>query len=160
MRKYFFMVCNFVKQSFSIFSVMVLFICAAGSFIGDKGKGCSLYQLGKAGIAYETIFQIMVVAMLITVSNMIIFSEHILKNLMALWRTILSLASIIIIMIGAVLIFQWFPADDPLPWIAFCISFGGCFALSSIVMLIKTRVENEKYEKLLIKYKEKNDLLH
>lgn len=157
MRKYFFTVCNFVKQSFFVFSVMVLFICAAGIFIGDAGKKCSLYQLGKAGIAYETIFQIVVVAMLITAFNMMIFSEQIFKNLMALWRSILLLASIIIIIIGAVLIFRWFPANDPLPWIAFFISFGGCFALSAIIMLIKTRLENEKYEKLLTKYKEKNE---
>lgn len=156
MRKYFFTLVNFIKESLFIFSVMVLFICTAGKFIGDVGKECSLYQLGKAGIAYNTIFQIVVVSMLITAFNMLIFSDRIFKSLMALWRLILLLASIILVIIGAVLIFHWFPANDPVPWIAFFVSFGGCFVLSSIVMLIKTRLETEKYEKLLTRYKEKN----
>lgn len=158
MRKYFLTVYNFIKQSLFIFSVMALFISAAGVFIGDEGKGCSFYRLGKAGIPYDAIFQIVIVSILITAFNMIIFSERIFKNLMALWRTILLLASIILIIIGAVLLFDWFPANDPMPWIAFFISFGGCFALSTIVMLIKTRLENEKYERLLTRYKEKNKI--
>lgn len=155
MRRNILSIYHFIIEIFIIFSVMVLFISISGVVMGDYASKYSLYQLGNKGIAYETLFQILAIAIMISVLEIVFISEKIIKNLMTLWRTILFLASILLVMIGFILIFDWFPATDPLPWISFLISFGGCFIISSIFMIIKTRVDNEKYDRLLSEYKEK-----
>lgn len=155
MRRNILSIYHFIIETFIIFSVMVLFISISGIVMGEYASEYALYQLGNKGIAFETIFQILAIAIMISVLQIVFMSEKIIKNLMTLWRTILFLASILFVMIGFILTFDWFPATSPLPWISFLISFGGCFIISTIFMIIKTKVENEKYDRLLSVYKEK-----
>lgn len=76
--------------------------------------------------------------------------------MMALWRTVLVLLSVLISIIIFIIVFHWFPIDNLYAWIGFFICFGGGFILSTSLMVIKTKLDNKKYNELLILYKNKH----
>lgn len=68
------------------------------------------------------------------------------------------LLGVVMIIIINVNIFDWFPADMVEGWIGFAVSFGFCFVASVFIMVLKTKMENKKYEERLAKYKEEHDV--
>ncbi len=54
-----------------------------------------------------------------------------------------------------IICFNWFTLDFVPAWIGFFISFGGFFIISTLIMVVKTKHENKKYDELLKSYKNK-----
>ena len=145
---------GFINQVLIIFSTGILFLTIVGGLIGDSAKRSStMFSLGNEGLSFSVILQFLVVAVLITALKEIIYSDKILKNLMALWRTVIFLFSIIVIIIGFIIVFGWFPVNNAEGWIGFFVSFGVCFVISTVVMVIRTKWESRKYEESFEKYK-------
>jgi len=145
---------GFINQILIIFSTGILFLTIIGGLIGDSAKRAStMFSLGSEGLSFSVILQFLAVAVMIATLKEIIYSEKLLKNMMTLWRTVIFLFSIIVIIIGFVLMFGWFPVNSVEGWIGFLISFGICFLISTLSMVIKTKLESRKYEESFEKYK-------
>jgi DNA integrity scanning protein DisA with diadenylate cyclase activity len=82
-------------------------------------------------------------------------SEFFAKRLMLLWRmALMFLLSFIASVLFSVL-FRWFPLGDIQAWLSFIISLSVCFALGIFFVVLKTRLEDKNYNKLLSDYKAK-----
>lgn len=149
---------NFISQVLVIFSITILFISIQGKIWGDEAiEYSSLFQLGSKGIAFSTIVQLLTSSIIIASLRTFFFSDKYLKNMMVLWRTVLMLLSVVLVIVGYVFLFGWFPFNYMPAWIGFFLSFGGCFAISTILMVVKTNLEGKKYDKLLKEYKNKQN---
>ncbi|SEW04480.1 hypothetical protein [[Clostridium] fimetarium] len=145
---------GFINQILIIFSTGILFLTIIGGFIGDSAKQSStMFSLGSEGLSFSVILQFLAVAIMIAALKEFIYSEKFLKNMMALWRTVIFLFSIIVIIIGFIIAFGWFPVESAEGWIGFFVSFGVCFIISTLSMVIRTRLESRKYEESFEKYK-------
>lgn len=149
---------GFMNQVFIIFSTGILFLTVIGGIMGDSAKQAStMFSLGSEGLSFSVILQFFAVAVLIAALKMLIYSEKYLKNMMTLWKTVIFLFSIIVIIICFVIAFGWFPVNSVEGWIGFFVSFGFCFVMSTVVMVIKTRLESRKYEELFLEYKKRQN---
>lgn len=147
---------KFAAQVMIIFAVEILVIAIAGALWGEESMDFSnLYQLGGKGIANTTILQLFMCSIVLNLVQSISMSAKIFQNVMMLWRTgIMVVLSVLVILIF-VICFGWFPLDFWPAWVGFFISFGLCFLGSTILMVIKTKLEQKKYDRLLKVYKEK-----
>lgn len=145
---------SFFTQSLALFAVNILFLCLTASVVGnDAGQISSMYQFGSKGLAITTILQFFLSSLTVIGLKNLFFSDKIFKSMLTLWRTVLLLFSILVFMVFFIILFDWFPLDSYLSWIGFFICFGGGFLISSAVMIIKTKLENCKYEEQLSHYK-------
>lgn len=145
---------NFVTKVLVIFCVMVFFQTVVGYLIGNEVKIYStMYQLGREGIAYETLLQYFLSAIITTCLNIFFFSDKILVNISAFWRTVIMLIIQLIIVIGFIYCFNWFPVDNLLAWGTFLVIFAGSVVISLLVMELKSRSDSRKYDNLLMDYK-------
>ncbi len=145
---------GFFAQVFILFGVYVLLLMLLALIFGDGAKDVStLFSFASDGLAITTLLQFLLNSILLTFLKTIFFSHKVFKNMMALWRTILLLLSILITTILFVAIFDWFSFDNLYGWVGFFLCFGGCFLISFLFMIIKTRLDNKKYNELLSNYK-------
>lgn len=145
---------NFVSKVLVIFCVMVFFQMVVGYLIGDEVKIYStMYQLGREGIAYETLLQFFLFAIITTCLNIIFFLDKIMKNITAFWRTVIMLIFQLIIAVIFIYCFGWFPVDNLVAWGSFILIFAGSVVISLLVMELKSRSDSRKYDNLLMDYK-------
>lgn len=145
---------GFFNRFFMIFTVSILAFSVAGYLDGESGGTfTSLYRLGSAGLTYEAIAQLLFTSLMISVIVEIFFSERFFKDMMIITRTVWMLICITIGMVICIVMFDWFPVDMWQGWVGFFVSFGLCFTVSTLIMVLKTRAETKKYEKLLEHYK-------
>lgn len=147
---------KFMAQVLIIFSVTLLFITFNGIFLGEAAKEySSMFSLGNKGIAFDTILQVLLSSIVVSLINHVFFSEKIFKNMMALWKSILMIISIIVAIVIFIICFEWFQINLIEAWIGFFISFGGFFLVSTGIMVTKTKREAKKYDELLESYKKR-----
>lgn len=149
---------NFISRVLVIFCVMVFFQTFVGYLIGDEVKIYStMYQLGSKGIPYETLLQYFLSAIITTCLNIFFFSDKILVNITAFWRTVIMLIIQLIIIVGFIYCFGWFPVDNLVAWGTFLFIFAGSVVISLLVMELKSRSDSKKYDNLLKEYKNKRN---
>lgn len=154
-----FTIFDFFSEAFNIFSIMIICIAFTAYFIGvDAGTISTLYKFGNEGIAIDTIAQFFLAALTLESVKVFWFSEKIFKHLMALWRTVCMVISVIPVMAGFAGIFKWFPLDSLDAWFGFFISFAVCFILSLLVIFVKTRLETRKYREGFERYRREHGL--
>lgn len=149
---------QFAAQIMIIFAIEVLFVAITGKIFGNEaGIVSSMYQLGDKGIADSTIFQLLLCSFIITCITTFLSSSKFFKNMMVVWKTVLVLALVLIVIVLFIACFKWFPLDYWQGWVGFLLSFGVCFIGSTILMIIKTKTEEKKYDELLTQYKNKKE---
>ncbi|OPX42965.1 hypothetical protein CLHUN_31090 [Ruminiclostridium hungatei] len=149
-----FTIFDFFSEAFNTFSIMIICITLTTYLFGtDAGTISSLYKLGSEGIAVDTIAQFMSAALVLELVKVFWFSEKLIRNMMALWRTVCMVISVIPVMAAFAGIFGWFPLDNLHAWGGFLISFAVCFVLSLGVIYLKARLESRKYEEGFKRYR-------
>lgn len=153
---------QFIIGTLLAFSFILLFLMVIGPIIGDDAKGTSaLFSLGTKGIAFNVMLQALGIAILVNIVQALFLSNLLFKKMMLLWRTIWIFVSTFII--GGIwgIAFGWFPADKPIAWLSYLISFGLAMLLSVLIMLLKTRRENTQVNQKLQEYrKQKENSFH
>lgn len=145
---------SIVSQILIMFAVDILFLSVIAYVSGDDAQAIStMFQFGSKGLALSTIFQFLLSSIAIILFKTLFFSEKIFRSMMTLWRTILLLLSILITMTIFIRVFNWFPLRNLQAWGGFFICFGGGFIASSGFMVLKTKLDNKKYDRLLSAYK-------
>ena len=146
-----------ITQILVIFSVTLLFITFIGILAGESAREYStMFSLGNKGIAFDTVLQVLLSSIVVSLINQIFFSEKLFKNMMTIWKSILMIISIIVAIVIFVICFEWFPINLIEAWIAFFVSFGGFFLVSTVIMVTKTKREAKKYDELLESYKKRH----
>lgn len=149
---------QFISQTLILFAVDILMLLVFANFFGEGARSMSsLYQLGSKGLATTTMLQFLLSAACVILLKEFFYSEKIFKKLLALWRTVLMLFSILAIHLIFILIFDWFTPDNVYAWAGFFICFGGGCVFGSLFMIIKTRLESRQYDELLSNYKNQKE---
>ena len=78
------------------------------------------------------------------------------KNMPLPARITAMFTSVFAVIIGFVMVFGWFPANDPLAWVMFVICFAVSCTVSVIVSTASERHENRRLEEALKRIKEEN----
>lgn len=145
---------NFIAQVFILFAFDVIFLMAMAILFGDGAKEISkIYSLGSKGLSINTLLQFLLSSFVVIFFKTIFFSEHCFKNMMALWRTVLMLFSILTTIIVFIIVFDWFPLNNLEAWTGFILCFVLGFFGSVTFMLVKTKIDNKRYDELLLNYK-------
>jgi hypothetical protein len=146
---------QFITWTFLLFTADILMMIIIAALFGEQAKSMStMFQFGSKGLASTTMLQFLLSACITVLLKDFFYNELIFKHMMALWRTIFMLLSILIVHIVFILVFGWFPYANKLAWTSFFICFGGSFVLCSLVMILKTKLESKHYDELLNSYKE------
>ncbi len=149
---------RFLNQVMITFSMDVLILIFLTALIGDEAKSMStIYQLGSKGLASATIVQFLLSSVTIVSMRNLFLSEKLFTKLNTLRRTLLMLLAILLTHILYIILFGWFPLDNYFAWISFLVLFTGGFALGLLIMLLKIKLDNRQYDKLLSQYKEMHE---
>jgi hypothetical protein len=147
----------FITQVLILFAVNILMLIVFLCIFGDRAKNLSsIYQLGSQGLAVSTMLQFLLSSVVIISLQHLFFSEKISKKMTALWRTILFLFSILAFMVLFIIIFDWFPLNNLYAWLGFLTCFVGGFVIGTSTMIIKTKLDNRRYNALLSLYKDQH----
>lgn len=150
---------GFFSQLFVTFFVSILSLSLIGLAVGDGAKEYStLFSLGSNGISFASIFQMLFYSILLSLLKNLIFSETVIKKMMAKWRAVLLVLGSFLLAVIFIFSFHWFPYNYYPAWIGFFASFTVGFLISLAIMLIKSQMDNRKYEDLLIRYKKEKQI--
>ena len=140
----------------TIFAVSIASITiagfAAGIYMPALLRESSLFNFGSRGIAYRTVLQIGLFSVIMGALYVLLLSDRFIRKIAVYWRiALLHLVTIIVISVFW-LICEWGPWIKTIPGlIAFYVS---CIAAGSL-MILKVRLDDRKYNKLLSSYKER-----
>ena len=149
---------DYLGQVFMIYGISMTIMCIFGIWFGEEAQDISkMFSLGQEGLSIEIMIQFLAISFLVVSFQFLFFSEHIIKKMSVIARTIWMVISIIFVIVVFILMFDWFPADMWEPWAMFLLCFGVCFLISISVMVIKERMENKKMEEALERLKRKEE---
>ncbi len=147
-----------INQVLILFSIDILILTLLSELVGNDAQSQStIYQYGAGGLATTTILQFLLSSVTIVLLRLLFYSEKFFIKLNTLQRTILMLISILLTHILYIILFGWFSLNNYFAWIAFFVLFAGGFTLGLLIMVLKTRLNNSQYDKLLSKYKEMHE---
>lgn len=149
---------DYLAQVLTIFGFTILTIAIFCLVFGNSAKDFStMFELGSQGISINTIFQFLLVSVLITGVRFIFFTDTFIKKMPVWLRTICMSTVIVIIIAVFIIVFHWFPVNMWKPWVMFFISFGISFLGSYFVTKIKEDIENRRMDEALRRLKEKGE---
>ena len=152
-------VIDYIEQFMKIFVFSIIMLNIFCILFGESAKEFStIFALGKEGLRVVTMLQFLTLAVWITFCRFLFFTDIIIKNMRTVWRTICMIGAILVVMMIYIMVFQWFPKDEWLPWVMFLSNFLVCFAMSLAAMTFKEYSENKRMEEALGKMKRLNQM--
>ena len=146
---------DFFEQVLKSFATIIIMVSIVGFIIGDAAKDVSdLFSMGSSGLSYLSLLQFLAFSLVSSVIRMILYSDYFAKRIMLLWRIAIMLFIYLIMAIVSSILFNWFPIYDLFSWVRFLISITVSFSILIAAMFIKLKIEDKKYSKLLLNYKE------
>ena len=153
------LVTGLLRSFATVFSVSVLVMSLAGILISrfapEVQDMSALFILGRAGFPYKAVLQLAGFAVIMAVYITLIFSRRFFIKIRFVGKAVIMLIVTLLTISVFAVIFKWFPANDPLTWISFILSFVISFAVAISLTLLKLKLEEKKYNKLLANYKER-----
>ena len=147
---------EFLQLVAATFTCATLAMSIAGWFFGDAAEGTTaVFDLGSAGLSYQTIFQLFIFAVINAGISLLV--SMICKKLMLLWQLIVTMFACLVASGILAVIFRWIPLDSWEAWLWFAASFFGIFITIATVMVVRTTLADKQYEKLLSDYKTKQE---
>ena len=147
---------NYIGQLFATYGIIVTIFIVFVSVVGENAKDLSsLYQFGNQGLALDTLVQLLMLACIVTLAQILYLTDQWIKNMNIILRNILFFATICVVMGVFVAIFVWFPINNVKAWVAFAVSFVICTCISVFISKLQENAENKKMEQALEKFKEK-----
>lgn len=148
---------DYISQIFATYGMIVAIFIIFSLVLGNKAmKYSSLFVLGNAGLSAATLGQLLLLAVIISLGQILFLTDRVVKNMSLLLRHIIFFLMVMVVIAGFAVVFRWFPVTDMKAWIGFFLSFGVCTAVSVVISRLKEKAENKKMEAALDKYKEKN----
>lgn len=143
---------DYVGETFTIFGFTMTVVFVLTKICGGEASAVStMFALGSRGIAFSTAVQFLAVSAGIVLLRFLCFSGRFFRKLSVTKRMILMLLLVLVLMVGAIVLFDWFPVDEVVSWIAFAVSFMLCFLGSVLIVHAKERLENKQLAEALAK---------
>jgi len=145
----------FSQNWMTTFVPAILAMTFAGLFFVDSTQEHEgLFRLSE-GLAFEGIIQIFIWSCIISVLITVLTSDIWFSKIMLLWRAVVLMFLVIVVTIGFVIAFRWFPLNYWEAWAAFLGLFALGFGGGLVAMVAKTKIKDRRYNKLLSEYKSK-----
>jgi hypothetical protein len=149
-----------LSRSFAtVFTMSILAIVLAGLLVARYAPEAhdisTLFALKGMGLPYSTILQITGLSVILAFFNVLLLSGRFLAKMRFLTRFFLLFLAIFFTTSIFIIIFKWFPVDDLMAWISYVISFIISFSVCSGIVLLKFKLEDKKYNRLLTNFKAK-----
>ena len=146
---------NIIFQIFGKFGIIVMIFVVLSLVLPEEvGELSSLFALGKTGITNATLLQLLILAVLISISQAIFLTDRVFSKMAIILRNILFFLTVLVMIILFVVIFKWFPIADMKSWIGFFISYVICTSTGIFISRWGENKENRKMEEALRKYRE------
>ena len=144
---------NYISQAFTIFGIIVAIFMIFSLIVGDSTEGySSLFILGKEGLSISTLAQLLLLAVIITMVQVVFMTDKFIKSMSIVKRYILFFLSVMIAVVIMIVTFGWLPLNDIRSWVYFFICFLlSCF-ISIIITILKERAEDRRMQEALEKY--------
>ena len=143
---------SYIGQLFATYGIIVSIFMIFSVTIGDMAKEHStLFELGKQGLTVATLFQLIVLALIITVAQILFLTDKLIKSMNVIARNVCFFGCIVAAMVVFAICFDWFPINEVRAWVGFGVSFVICTALSITISKLEERTENQKMEQALAK---------
>ena len=144
---------SYIGQALATYGTLVFIFSAFSMLLGDKvGDYSSLFALGSKGMTMPTLIQLFFLAIALTVIQVAFLTDVWISNITMLLRKIFFFLTVLAVLIFMIIVFKWFPVDDPIAWIG----FFGCFIVSMTISTIYTKLwekeENKRMQEALDKY--------
>jgi hypothetical protein len=133
--------------------VMTLTGILISCYFPDAQEVSTLFALGRAGLPYNSILQLIGLAFILAAFTVLLFSERFNIKMRFISRLVLLMLSALIATSIFGVVFKWFPANDPMSWLGLVLSFVICSVITAILTLLYRKLEGKKYNKLLANYK-------
>lgn len=144
---------NYISQAFATFGIIVLIFILFSLAIGESTEGYSnLFSMGKRGMSISTLCELLLLAIMITLAQVVFLTDKWIVNLSLIIRNVLFFLSVLIVMVIMIVTFKWFPVGDVSAWIGFIISFAISMIVSALVIKLKERADNSKMQEALDNY--------
>lgn len=146
---------DYVGQVIVIFGITTLILNVFCILFGESAKEIStLFTMGSNGISVSTSFQFLLVSIIVVALRFLLFTDNIIKNMSLPVRTGSMYVAIILTILIMNWLFGWFPTDMWQAWLGFILSFAVCSVVSTITVLVKDKLENDKMQDALNKFKQ------
>ncbi len=146
---------SYISQVFATYGIIVTIFTLFSLLIGEgTGAYSSLFRLGRTGLTLGTLWELLLLAAVITFVQVLFLTDRWIKNMPILRRNVLFFALVLAVIVGMILVFHWFPADDPLAWVGFLISFVLSMGVSVLLSRLKEQAENRRMAAALEKYQQ------
>ena len=147
---------SFLGNVFGVFGISMTIMMVFSQLFGEMaGDISAMFRLGKEGIPVEVMAQFLAVSFIITGIQYLLFSEKLLRRWSVLARTMTMILMVVAVLSIFICLFGWFPLGMWEPWVMFLVCFLICFGVSTVLMRLKTRLENRKLEEGLARMREK-----
>ena len=149
----------FMQITIITFAYAIIAISLTGWFFGEEAQERSeLFALGNAGLSFQSIMQIFILSVIIGLISAMLISDIIFKKAMLLWRYIFIWFSCLVASGIFAAVFRWLPLDFLEGWVGFIICHTVLFLIGAFGFVIKAKIEEKRYNKLLSEYRIKHGL--
>ena len=149
---------GYIAQLLATYGAMVVIFIVFDICIGTSTVGQStLFELGRGGLTINTLLQLLFLAVLVTIAQVVFLTDAIIKNLGMIVRNLLFIIAIFVSIVVFAVVFGWFPVNDIAAWIGFLVSFSLSMAASLLITRFIEKSENKKMQEALDKYMEKRN---
>jgi hypothetical protein len=146
---------NFILQIFGTYGIIVVIFVVLSLVLPEEVcEVSSLFALGKTGITNATLLQLLLLAVLISVSRIVFLTDRVFSKMAIILRNILFFLTVLVMIILFVVLFKWFPIADVKAWIGFFVSYIICTSIGVFISRWAEKQENIKMEAALKKYRE------
>ena len=143
----------YISQVFATFGIIVTIFILFSLLIGEgAGAYSTLFALGRTGLRLSTLLELLLLSGIITLIQVLFLTDRWIKNMSIIWRNVLFFSIILGAIVVMILLFGWFPMDDPLAWGGFFASFIPSMGLSVLISRLRERAENRRMQAALDKY--------
>ncbi len=141
---------GFLGRVFMLYGITTALLNILCLIAGSEAKGFStMFSLGSDGISVATSGQFLLTVTFVAALRELFMTDMLIKDMRIGLRIGLMFASVFALTIVMILIFDWFPADDPVSWIMFLISSVVSCGISVTISTLAEKMENKKLEEAL-----------
>lgn len=146
---------DYFGQLFATYGITVAIFIVFGMVVGEEaGEYSTLFALGNRGISIQTLAQLLLLALVITIVQILFLTDKWVKNMQLLLRNVCFFGCICVAIVVFAALFAWFPIGDMKAWIGFTVSFAVCTVVSVVIGRAEEKAENRKMEQALKKFRE------
>ncbi|MBO7531201.1 MAG: hypothetical protein J6T50_05290 [Lachnospiraceae bacterium] len=149
---------GYIAQLLATYGAMVVIFIVFDICIGRSTEGYStLFELGSRGLTVNTLLQLLLLAVLVTIAQVVFLTDVLIKNMNMIARNFLFIIAIFVSIVVFAVSFGWFPVNDLAAWVGFLVSFSLSMAASLLITRFIEKSENKKMQEALDKYMEKRN---